>query len=104
MRLVKFNSLENRLISCGDDSLIKVWDIGKIKKCTNLKGHTQSISAFKFACNEQDNILYSVSKDCIIMKWDLRIAECVTTSDQHDCELTFIADNVHNLQCFRLIE
>ena len=51
VRLVKFNSLENRLISCGDNSLVKVLDIGKIKKCTNLKGHTQSVSAFKFADN-----------------------------------------------------
>jgi WD40 repeat protein len=50
--MVKFNSLENKVVSCGDDSLLKVWDIGKIKKCTSLKGHTQSISAFKFADNE----------------------------------------------------
>lgn len=78
--MVKFNSLENRIVSCGDDSLLKVWDIGKIKKCTNLKGHTQSISAFRFADNEQDNIIYSVSKDCTIRKWDLRIAETVAVS------------------------
>jgi len=71
-----------------------VWDIGKVKKCTTLKGHTQSISAFKFANNEQDNILYSVSKDCSVRKWDLRVAECVSISDLHDCELTYIADNV----------
>lgn len=94
--MVKFNSLENRLISCGDDSLLKVWDIGKIKKCTNLKGHTQSISAFKFADSEQDNIIYSASKDCTVRKWDLRVGDCVTVSEQHACELTFIADNVKN--------
>lgn len=78
--MIKFNALENRIVSCGDDSLIKIWDIGKIKKCTNLKGHTQSISAFKFAYNEQENIIYSVSKDCTIRKWDLRQSDCVTVS------------------------
>lgn len=48
IRMTKFTSLSNRVVSCGDDSLLKVWDVGKIKKCTNLKGHTQSISAFRF--------------------------------------------------------
>jgi WD40 repeat protein len=78
--MIKFNSLENKIISCGDDSLIKIWDIGKIKKCITLKGHTQSISAFKFAHHEEDNIIYSVSKDCTIKKWDLRVGSCVTSS------------------------
>ena len=47
IRMVKFHPQENRIISCGDDSLIKVWDVGKVKKCTNLKNHTNSVSAFK---------------------------------------------------------
>ena len=50
--MVKFNGLENKIISCGDDNLIKVWDISRIKKCTVLKGHEGSVSAFKLAENE----------------------------------------------------
>lgn len=60
------------MISCGDDSLIKVWDLGKIKKCYNLKGHTSGVSAFKLFENSSQNELYSVGKDSTIRKWDLR--------------------------------
>ena len=81
--MVKFNSLENKVVSCGDDTLLKIWDIGKNKKCTNLKGHSQSVSGFKFA-GDQDNILFSVSKDSTIRKWDLRMEECVKISDLQD--------------------
>lgn len=45
--MAKFNASENMIISCGDDSTIKVWDIGKAKKCTNLKSHANSVSAIK---------------------------------------------------------
>lgn len=45
--MIKYNASESRIFSCGDDAIIKVWDIGKVKKCTNLKGHTSSVSAFK---------------------------------------------------------
>lgn len=99
IRMVKFGHRDNRIVSCGDDSLIKVWDIGKIKRCANLKGHTQSVSAFKFRQLQSslydDNILYSVSKDCSIRKWDLRTNECVSVSDVQHSEVTYIANNVH---------
>jgi WD40 repeat protein len=68
-----------------------VWDLGKTKKCTNLKNHTSSVSAIKI---HNDNELYSVSKDLTIRKWDLRVCENVTTSKIQDSELTFIANNV----------
>lgn len=80
IRMVKFNSLENRLISCGDDGLIKVWDLGKSKKCTLLKGHTQSVNAFKLSETDHSKLIYSVSKDCTIRKWDLRVGESVGIS------------------------
>ncbi len=45
--MVKYNQQQNKIYSCGDDSLVKVWDMGKVKRCYNLKGHTAGISAFK---------------------------------------------------------
>jgi WD40 repeat protein len=45
--MIKYNSSESKIFSCGDDAVIKVWDIGKVKKCISLKGHTSSVSAFK---------------------------------------------------------
>ena len=101
--MVKFNSLENKLISCGDDSLIKVWDIGKVKKCTILKGHKSSVSAFKLSEGEHSSLLYSVSKDSTIRKWDLRMGECIGVSALQESEMTSIANNVIK-KLFRLIE
>ena len=75
--------------------MIKVWDLGKVKKCTTLKGHKNSVSAFKLSENEQSTLLYSVSKDSTIRKWDLRMGECVGVSAPQDSEMTYIANNVH---------
>lgn len=69
--MVRFNASEMRVYSCGDDSLIKVWDLGKTKKCTSLKGHTASVNAFKLLKDETD--LYSVSRDATLRRWDLRV-------------------------------
>jgi len=96
--MVKFGSQDNRIVSCGDDSLIKIWDIGKIKTCVSLKGHSQSISAVKFGQRQNmsidDNILFSVSKDCTIRKWDLRTNDCVAVSETQHSEVTYISNNV----------
>jgi hypothetical protein len=50
--MVKFNQEHNKIFSCGDDSLVKVWDMGKVKRCYNLKGHKAGINAFKLNQNQ----------------------------------------------------
>lgn len=47
IRMVKFSPLEHKIVSCGDDNLLKVWDLGKTGKVFSLKGHQSSVSAFK---------------------------------------------------------
>ena len=91
VRMVKFVPSEHKIISCGDDSLIKIWDLGKISKNSVLKGHSNSVSAFKM---QNDNELFSVSKDQTIKKWDLRMNENVATSKSQESEITYIANNV----------
>lgn len=43
----------------------------------SLKGHTSSVGAIKL---QNENEVYSVSKDMTIRKWDLRVGESVATS------------------------
>ena len=93
IRMVKFNQEQNKIFSCGDEGLVKVWDMGKVKRCYNLKGHSGGISAFKIC--ENNNELYSVSKDSTIKRWDLRTLECIATSKPQESEMTFIANNVN---------
>ena len=90
--MVKFNQEQDKIFSCGDDSLVKVWDMGKVKRCYNLKGHTAGISGFKVC--ERKNELYSVSKDSTIKRWDLRTLECIATSKPQESEMNYVADNV----------
>jgi WD40 repeat protein len=78
IRMVKFDQEQNKIYSCGDDSLVKIWDMGKVKRCYNLKGHSAGISAFKVCPNS--NELFSVSKDSTIKRWDLRTLQSIATS------------------------
>lgn len=39
-------------------------------------------------------MIYSVSKDSTVKKWDLRSLECVMTSSKQESEMTFIANKV----------
>jgi WD40 repeat protein len=82
------------MVSCGDDSVIKVWDSGKLKRCATLKGHSSSVSAFKL---HSENDLYSVSKDMTIRRWDLRTGETTAISRPQDSELTYIANNTDRI-------
>lgn len=45
--MVKYSKDQQKIFSSGDDGLVKVWDMGKIKRCYNLKGHGGGINAFK---------------------------------------------------------
>ena len=40
-------------------------------------------------------MLYSVGKDSVIRKWDVRVGECINVSSRQDSEMTYIANNVH---------
>ena len=68
IRMVKFNAMENKVFSCGDDKTLRVWDLER-GKCNILTGHTNNVNAFKI---QGESELYSVSKDLTVRKWDLR--------------------------------
>lgn len=45
--MVKYSKDQQKIFSSGDDGLVKVWDMGKVKRCYNLKGYSGGINAFK---------------------------------------------------------
>ncbi len=82
--MVRFNSLQSKVISCAEDHLIKIWDLNKPNVPKILKGHYSSVNAIKLCENEHTEKLYSVSKDCSIRLWDLRTEEPEAISKPHE--------------------
>jgi WD40 repeat protein len=56
------------LISGGDDSTIKVWDIKSGKMLEELNGHTNGVTCFTIANTKE---MFSGSYDHYILCWDL---------------------------------
>ena len=70
------------LISCSDDSTIKMWDLGKSKCVRTLTGHTKLVRAIKMS---PSGALVSGSEDGTIKTWDLETGQCVNTINGHTC-------------------
>jgi len=94
IRMVRFDALLTKILSCGEDHLVKVWDIAKGKSLQVLKGHYSSVNAIRLRESETANVVYSVSKDCSVRLWDLRTGEPEAISKPHESEMTYIARHV----------
>ena len=65
------NIKENKVITCSDDKLIKIFDINNDYKCIqNLKGHNETINKIMYM--QAPNILLSASEDKLIKIWELK--------------------------------
>ena len=86
---VIYNKDINRLITCSDDKMIKVFDVGSDFKSQTLKGHNESIKVLLLLT---PNKLVSGSDDKIIKIWENKGNEfkCVSNLKGHTSSITHI--------------
>ena len=64
----------NLLISCSNDTEIKLWDINEDESIRSLIAHEGAVNMIKFLPN---NRLISSSEDLSVNIWDLKSGECL---------------------------
>lgn len=47
VRMVKFNHNNTSVVSCSEDSTVRVWDLEKARITCVLKGHTYTVNAIR---------------------------------------------------------
>ncbi|CRH01446.1 U3 snoRNA-associated small subunit rRNA processing protein, putative [Plasmodium relictum] len=101
---LKFNKNGNFLCSCSKDTNIILWDVINDKGVFKLEGHTNAVTDIEFLKIKNDylddfisnNLLISVSKDCLIKVWELNIQSCVQTLVDCEEEISCLLINESN--------
>lgn len=82
------------LATCGNDSLVKVWNIiildeisAKHKLINQFQGHGGDVTCVRFPCNSVD-ILASTATDKTARIWDVNAGTCLHILDSKDMMLT----------------
>ncbi|XP_039298056.1 WD repeat, SAM and U-box domain-containing protein 1 [Nilaparvata lugens] len=85
------------LATCGNDSLVKMWQIqvidelsAKVTLSCQLSGHGGNVTCVRFSPG-QSEVLASTATDKTCRIWDAYTGECVHVLDQHDSVLTCCA-------------
>jgi WD40 repeat protein len=81
-----------RVVSYANDSVLKLWTIGRPPQMTNLNGHRGSISAVAFS--EDSRFAVSASTDLSLKVWKLIDGQCLATltTDRECVSCTFSSD------------
>ncbi|CRG94675.1 U3 snoRNA-associated small subunit rRNA processing, putative [Plasmodium gallinaceum] len=101
---LKFNKNGNYLCSCSKDTNIILWDVTNDKGVFKLEGHNNVVTDIEFIKIKSDylndfisnNLLISVSKDCLIKVWELNIQSCVQTVVDCEEEISCLSINENN--------
>ena len=68
---VAFAQTEPWLATCGNDTIVNLFDVEKAQLCRSfIGGHTSLVTKCLF--NKQENILLSTGADNLLMVWDVR--------------------------------
>jgi len=70
----------NKLVTCGDDGIIKVWDISTMKQLYSLTGHTGGITK---SISLRDGNVATGGEDGTIRIWDINNGICVQLLDDN---------------------
>jgi len=73
------------IVSCGNDKLVKVWNLGDLKLRTNLAGHTGVVNSV--TVSPDGSLCASGGKDGMAMLWDLSEGRLLYNLSA-DCEIT----------------
>uniref|UniRef100_A0A1I8AK91 WD_REPEATS_REGION domain-containing protein n=1 Tax=Steinernema glaseri TaxID=37863 RepID=A0A1I8AK91_9BILA len=85
-------SRDNRyLASCGDDGVVKVYDLQWTKRKLAIQCHDKYIMSVAF--NTQGTLLLTASFDNTAKMWDMRSGDCVASLEEHKQPLSCASFN-----------
>lgn len=75
VHVTKFSPTNStQLMSCSDDTTVRLWDIPTETALNTFTGHTDYVRSGSFS-TDNPNVLYSGSYDATIRVWDARVSE-----------------------------
>ena len=90
---------DKHIVSCSNDTLIRVWDKHTLELLTTFEGHQAAVNAVGL----QGNKVVSASGDRKMMMWDISTGERLKTFEGHDRGLTCIDFKVRPILSLTLL-
>ena len=73
---VLLSACKRKMLTCSDDSIIRVWDVGSRQQLHVLKGHRKSVTCL--AMSSDNKLIVSGSKDKTIRLWTVKKGKFVS--------------------------
>lgn len=84
VHLTKWSPKEpTTLMSCGDDTTVRVWDLPSDNSVTTFRGHQDYVRSGCFLSGQNSNILVSGSYDQTVRLWDTRTSGAAVMTFTH---------------------
>ncbi|KAI3404810.1 PFS2 [Candida oxycetoniae] len=77
VRDIAFSPNDSKFLTCGDDSLVKIWNFSNGKEERSLSGHNWEVKSADW--HKDLGLIVSGSKDNLVKLWDPRVNECIAT-------------------------
>ena len=84
VHVTKWNPSETTsLMSCGDDTTVRLWDLPSDNSITIFRGHSDYVRSGCFLSSQNSNILVSGSYDSTVRLWDARTSGAAVMTFKH---------------------